>query len=349
MIIGLIPSRLNSKRLKNKPLLKIDGLPIVVHTFKRAKLSKKLDDVIVCADDEKIVDVVKKHGGKALLTSKNHKNGTERIFEVAKKIKKTKMIIDIQGDEPLVDPKDIDRVIDFHKKNSHFDIVVPCMKANTNINSRNLVKVVFSENGKILYFSRAQVPFDYKDKKINYYRDLSIVSFIESSFFPIPPDVMIIPMSLAKKEEYLKIFFIATLFSSLGGLFGYFIGSLFTDKAIMIMEFYGYEEQVLQLKNQLNSKSGAYSLWLGTLFLAGFTPLPFKIFTITSGIINFNIFTFFVICLISRGLRFFIVAYFSVKFGKPFVTFLEKKGGIWFSVAGIVIILMVLLVYLIFR
>jgi len=184
-------------------------------------------------------------------------------------------------------------------------------------------------------------------KSANFY--LSIVSFIESSFFPIPPDVMIIPMSLAKKEEYLKIFFIATLFSSLGGLFGYFIGSLFTDKAIMIMEFYGYEEQVLQLKNQLNSKSGAYSLWLGTLFLAGFTPLPFKIFTITSGIINFNIFTFFVICLISRGLRFFIVAYFSVKFGKPFVSFLEKKGGMWFSVVGILIIILVLLVYLLFK
>ena len=184
-------------------------------------------------------------------------------------------------------------------------------------------------------------------KSANFY--LSVVSFIESSFFPIPPDVMIIPMSLAKKEEYLKIFFIATLFSSLGGLFGYFIGSLFTDKAIMIMEFYGYEEQVLQLKNQLNSKSGAYSLWLGTLFLAGFTPLPFKIFTITSGIISFNIFTFFVICLISRGLRFFIVAYFSVKFGKPFVSFLEKKGGMWFSVVGILIIILVLLVYLIFR
>ena len=88
-------------------------------------------------------------------------------------------------------------------------------------------------------------------KTANFY--LSVVSFIESSFFPIPPDVMIIPMSLAKKEEYLKIFFIATLFSSLGGLFGYFIGSLFTDKAIMIMEFYGYQEQVLQLKNQLDN------------------------------------------------------------------------------------------------
>ena len=184
-------------------------------------------------------------------------------------------------------------------------------------------------------------------KSSNFY--LSVVSFIESSFFPIPPDVMIIPMSLAKKDEYLKIFIIATIFSSLGGLFGYFIGSLFTDKAIMLMEFYGYQEQVLQLKNQLDSKSGAYSLWLGTLFLAGFTPLPFKIFTITSGIINFNTFTFFVICLISRGLRFFIVAYFSVKFGKPFVSFLEKKGGSWFSVAGILIIIIVLLAYLIFR
>jgi len=178
---------------------------------------------------------------------------------------------------------------------------------------------------------------------------LSVVSFIESSFFPIPPDVMIIPMSLAKKEKYLKIFLIATIFSSLGGLFGYFIGSLFTDNAIMLMEFYGYQEQVLEIKNHLNSKGSAFSLWLGTLFLAGFTPLPFKIFTITSGIIDFNIFAFFVICLISRGLRFFIVAYFSVKFGKPFVSFLEKKGGIWFSVAGILIIILVILLYLIFK
>ena len=184
-------------------------------------------------------------------------------------------------------------------------------------------------------------------KSANLY--LGVVSFIESSFFPIPPDVMIIPMSLAKKDQYLKIFFIATLFSSLGGLFGYYIGSLFTDKAVMLMEFYGYEEQVMELKSQLNTKGGAYSMWLGTLFLAGFTPLPFKIFTITSGIINFNIFVFFIICLISRGLRFFIVAYFSVKFGKPFVSFLEKKGGIWFSTAGILIVILVVIVYLALR
>ena len=176
MIIGLIPSRLNSKRLKHKPLLIIDGLPIVVHTFKRAMLSKKLDRVIVCCDDKKIFDVVKQHGGEAMLTSKKHKNGTERIFEIAKKFK-PKYVVDVQGDEPFVDPKDIDRVIDFHKKKPNFDIVVPSMLAEHNALSRNLVKVVFSDNGKILYFSRALVPFDYKDSKNKYYRDLSIVSF----------------------------------------------------------------------------------------------------------------------------------------------------------------------------
>ena len=98
MILGLIPSRLNSRRLKEKPLMLIDQLPIVVHAFKRAKLSKKLDEVIVCTDHRKIVEVVKKYGGHAILTSKKHKNGTERIYEVAKKFKKAKLIVDIQGD-----------------------------------------------------------------------------------------------------------------------------------------------------------------------------------------------------------------------------------------------------------
>ena len=106
MIIGLIPSRLNSKRLKEKPLLEIDGLPIIVHSYKRSKLSKRLDDVIVCTDHKKIIDAVEKHGGKAIMTSKKHKNGTERIYEVAKKIKMAELIIDIQGDQPLIDPKE---------------------------------------------------------------------------------------------------------------------------------------------------------------------------------------------------------------------------------------------------
>ena len=178
---------------------------------------------------------------------------------------------------------------------------------------------------------------------------MAIISFAESSFFPIPPDIMIVPMVIAKKSDYLKIFLIATFFSALGGLFGYFIGSLFTDKAIILIELYGYEEQVLELKNQLSSKGGAFSAWLGTLFLAGFTPLPFKLFTITSGIINFNIFVFFFICLFARGLRFFIVAYFSLKFGKAFSIILERKGAMWFSIIGIVIVIIASIIYLIFK
>jgi 3-deoxy-manno-octulosonate cytidylyltransferase (CMP-KDO synthetase) len=176
MILGLIPSRLNSKRLKNKPLLNIDGLPIIIHTLKRAKMSKKIDKVIVCTDSTKVIDIVKKNGGEAVLTSINHKNGTERIYEVAKKYK-AKLIIDIQGDEPLLDPKDIDRVIDFHQKNKDFDIVVPSM-VSKNPNPKSTVKVVFNKKNRVLYFSRSKIPFNYLDKKnFQYFKDLSIVSF----------------------------------------------------------------------------------------------------------------------------------------------------------------------------
>ena len=178
---------------------------------------------------------------------------------------------------------------------------------------------------------------------------LAIVSFVESSFFPIPPDVMIAPMSIAKKNEYLKIFFIATIFSTLGGLFGYFIGSLFANNAMLIIEFYGYEEQAANLKQQLSSGGGAFSVWLGTLFLAGFTPIPFKLFTITSGLINFNIFVFIVICIISRGLRFFIVAFLSAKFGDKAVRFIEKKGSMWSFIIGIVLVAIALIIYFIFN
>ena len=147
---------------------------------------------------------------------------------------------------------------------------------------------------------------------------LALVSFIESSFFPIPPDVMIVPMVMARKDRFIRIFLNATIFSVLGGIFGYFIGFIFSDLAMSVVEFYNYEDKVNNLKARLSEGSGLY-IWLITLFLAGFTPLPFKVFTITSGLISFNIFIFIIICLISRGLRFFIVSYFTFRFGEPFV------------------------------
>jgi len=163
---------------------------------------------------------------------------------------------------------------------------------------------------------------------------LAIISFAESSFFPIPPDVMIVPMIIAKKNDYLKIFFIATFFSTLGGVLGYFIGSYFLDVGMSVVEFYGYENKVLSLKDNLTKGTGLY-IWLATLFLAGFTPLPFKVFTITSGMIGFNLLIFIFICLISRGLRFFIVSYLSFKFGDIFNKFMKTESAKWFTIIGI--------------
>ena len=177
---------------------------------------------------------------------------------------------------------------------------------------------------------------------------LALVSFIESSFFPIPPDVMIVPMVMARKDRFIRIFLNATIFSVLGGIFGYFIGLIFTDLAMSVVEFYNYEDKVNNLKVRLSEGSGLY-IWLITLFLAGFTPLPFKVFTITSGLISFNIFIFIIICLISRGLRFFIVSYFTFRFGEPFVNFIEKKGAVWSTVVGLLLIPLFILIYFIIK
>jgi len=177
---------------------------------------------------------------------------------------------------------------------------------------------------------------------------LAIISFAESSFFPIPPDVMIVPMVIAKKNDYLKVFLIATLFSTLGGLLGYFIGLYFLEIGMSVVEFYGYEEKLISLKENLSKGSGFY-IWLATLFLAGFTPLPFKVFTITSGMIGFNLFIFFFICLISRGLRFFIVSYLSYKFGDPFNRFMKTNAAKWFTLLGVLIVLIFAVIYFIVK
>ena len=177
---------------------------------------------------------------------------------------------------------------------------------------------------------------------------LALISFAESSFFPVPPDIMIIPMVIVKKNDYLKIFLIATFSSAVGGLLGYFIGSFFLDLAMGVIEFYGYEEKVISLKENLSSGNN-FILFLGTLFLAGFTPLPFKVFTITSGIIGFNIFIFFTVCLVSRGLRFFVVSYLSFKFGDTFSEVMEKDATKWFSIFGLIIVAIAVTIYFIIK
>ena len=182
--------------------------------------------------------------------------------------------------------------------------------------------------------------------KAKYY--LFILSFSESSFFPIPPDVMVVPMVISKKADFKKIFFITTIFSVLGGMLGYVIGAFFFEFGAHIMNFYGYEDKLYNLKESLIKNDGFYA-WLGILFLAGFTPLPYKVFTIASGLIGFNFLIFVLISLISRGLRFFLVSYLSYKFGDLFNEFMDKHGSKWFTIIGILIVIVGLVVYLIFK
>ena len=180
-------------------------------------------------------------------------------------------------------------------------------------------------------------------KSSKYY--LAVVSFVESSFFPVPPDVMVIPMVISKRNDYVKIFLITTIFSVLGGILGYFIGAFFFELGTQIMSLYGYENKLNNIKNNLINSDGFYA-WLGVLFLAGFTPLPYKVFTIASGLIEFNFFIFILISLISRGLRFFLVSYLSYKFGDLFTKFMDKHGSKWFTIFGILIVIMAIIVYL---
>ena len=179
--IGLIPTRLNSTRLPQKALLEINNIPLVIHTYKRAKLSKKLDDVYICCDDEKIRSVAKKYGAKVMMTSKNHTNGTERINEVYKKLKKKyDFIVDIQGDEPLISPYHIDQVINFHIKNTDADIILPTLQIKPTINT-NIVRVLLNNNNEVLYLSRADIPLTYKKEKNKSLKHLSILSFRPSA------------------------------------------------------------------------------------------------------------------------------------------------------------------------
>ena len=175
---------------------------------------------------------------------------------------------------------------------------------------------------------------------------LAIEAFIESSFFPIPPDVMIIPMVISKKDQFIRIALIATIFSVLGALFGYYIGYSFHEIAIRIFEFYGYEYSDSFKENF--TTGGGFFAWLGILVTAGFTPLPFKLLTISSGIIHFNLISFILICIITRGLRFFIVAYLAYKFGEKIGPFLEKQGTKWSIIISLIIITIIGSIYFLF-
>ncbi len=174
---------------------------------------------------------------------------------------------------------------------------------------------------------------------------LGLISFIESFIFPIPPDILIIPMTIAKKKEWMKIAIIATAGSVLGACLGYFIGFVFFNEiGIKIFEIYGVDNAFF-LKDKISSNEGVFA-WMTLLAIAGFSPVPFKLLTITSGFIHFNFFYFVIISTLTRGCRFFIIAFLIGNFGSAMKKIIEKK---LIKISIILSIFLVIFAYLIYK
>ena len=170
------------------------------------------------------------------------------------------------------------------------------------------------------------------------------ISFIESFIFPIPPDVIIIPMTIAKPRSWVRIALIATIGSLMGAILGYFIGYIFFNEiGVKIFELYGVDNTSF-LKDKIASQGGVIA-WMTLLAIAGFTPVPFKLLTITSGFVHFNIFYFILISLLTRGSRFFILAFLIGNFGATMRKIIEKKLITISIIFTIIIIIVAYLVY----
>lgn len=170
-------------------------------------------------------------------------------------------------------------------------------------------------------------------------RYLALLSFSESSFFPIPPDVMLAPMVLARRERAWYLASVTTSASVLGGLLGYLIGwVLFDQVGQPIIELYGAERQFETVKDWFDQ----YGVWV--VFVAGFSPIPYKLFTVTSGVLAMALVPFILASAVGRGARFFLVAGLIRWGGEPFAAFIEKRINVigWTMVAAIVVLLVAL-------
>ena len=162
---------------------------------------------------------------------------------------------------------------------------------------------------------------------------LCAVSFIESSFFPIPPDLFLIPLILANRTKAFRIAFWTTVFSVLGGLFVYAIGYYLNNCiGVAILDFFNYREKFEEFRHMYNN----WGAWI--VFGAGITPFPYKIITIASGTTHLNLIVFIIASIIARGLRFFLIDGLLLKYGEPMKTYIEKNLG-WLSIVFFVLLI----------
>ena len=177
MNICVIPARYDSTRLPGKPLKDICGKPMICRVYERAQKSKLADEIIVATDDERILQAVEKNSGRAMMTNKNHKTGTDRLAEVAEKFPDAKIIVNVQGDEPLIEPRLIDELIEqFTDENLHMATVATEI-ADDEMNNPNNVKVVIDKNNNALYFSRSLIPYPRNKNKSKVYKHIGIYAY----------------------------------------------------------------------------------------------------------------------------------------------------------------------------
>ena len=181
-------------------------------------------------------------------------------------------------------------------------------------------------------------------KNKNSSRFLYLISFIESIFFPIPTDLFIIPIALINKNRVFYITLLTTIFSVLGGIIGYIIGLYFFNEiGQTLLSYYNLENQFTFFTDLIIEYGYLF------IFIAGFTPVPYKIAAIGSGFINLPILIFIIASFFSRGLRFFLVSYLASKFGDSFTRYINKHGQKWFTITGIIIVIIAGVTYLIVK
>jgi 3-deoxy-manno-octulosonate cytidylyltransferase (CMP-KDO synthetase) len=201
-VLGVIPARYSSTRFPGKALADINGKPMIQWCYESSLKSKLIDKLIVATDDKRIFNAVKKFGGEVVMTSKKHRSGTDRIAEAARKFK-CDIVVNIQGDEPFIDYRTIDKAIDALKKDksSQVSTVAKKITDKKEIRNPNNVKVVFDDDFNALYFSRSVIPFDRDGKgKTNYYRHYGLYVYRKDYLLKITK----LPESPLEKTEKLE-------------------------------------------------------------------------------------------------------------------------------------------------
>ena len=174
--VALIPTRLESKRLPGKALLEVDGLPIVVHTAKRSQLAKNISETFVCTDSEEIIQACNNFDIQTIRTENYFNNGTERIASISERFGDS-LIVDVQGDEPLIKPVYIDKLIKFHRKIvNKAEIIIPTIEMRHDSDSTN-VRVLKSKSNRVLFLSRAEIPKQYISNIKTISKHVSVISF----------------------------------------------------------------------------------------------------------------------------------------------------------------------------